>query len=223
MGTMKISAVIFDLDGVIVSTDEFHYHAWKQISDQEKIYFDREINERLRGVSRMESLDIILGHSDKNYGETQKQLLAQRKNDIYCELLNKLSPNDILPGVINLLISLKSRDIKIAIGSSSKNTPFILDQIGLTSNFDAIADGNSIKNSKPDPEVFLLAAKILGVEPEECAVIEDAQAGIDAAKAAGMKAVGIGSAANCLNADMKLPDLTNLDIDQLLEVNEIRS
>ena len=205
---MKISAVILDLDGVIVSTDEYHYQAWKQISDQENINFNREINEKLRGVSRMESLEIIINHSDKNYSENEKNLLAQRKNEIYCELLNKLSPNEILPGVINLLIGLKARDIKIAIGSSSKNTPFILEQFGLTSNFEAIADGNSIKNSKPDPEVFLLAAKMLGVQPEECAVIEDAQAGIDAAKAAGMKAVGIGSAANCLNADMKLNDLT---------------
>jgi beta-phosphoglucomutase len=223
MGTMKISAVIFDLDGVIVSTDEFHYQAWKQISDQEKIYFDREINERLRGVSRMESLEIILSHSEKNYSETDKLLLAQRKNDIYCVLLNKLSPNDILPGVINLLLSLKARDIKIAIGSSSKNTPFILEQIGLASSFDAIADGNSITNSKPDPEVFLLAAKKLGVAPEECAVIEDAQAGIDAAIAAGMMAVGVGTAASCVNAHLKLKDLSNLNIDQLLEVNEIRS
>ncbi|MBT2654043.1 beta-phosphoglucomutase [Bacillus sp. ISL-18] len=220
---MKISAVIFDLDGVIVSTDEYHYQAWKRISDQENIYFDRKINERLRGVSRMESLDIILSHSDKNYSDTEKQFLAQRKNTIYCELLNNLSPNDILPGVIYLLLALKARDIKIAIGSSSKNTPFILEQIGLASNFDAIADGNSIKNSKPDPEVFLLAAELLGVQPEKCAVMEDAQAGIDAAKAAGMKVVGIGSAATCLNADIKLQDLTNVDIDHLLEVNEIRS
>lgn len=220
---MKISAVIFDLDGVIVSTDEYHYQAWKQISDQEKIHFDREINERLRGVSRMESLDIILSHSDKSYSENEKNLLAQRKNESYCELLNNLSPNNILPGVINLILSLKAKGIKIAIGSSSKNTPFILKQIGLTSNFDAIADGNSIKNSKPDPEVFLLAAEMLGVTPEECVVIEDAQAGIDAAIAAGMKAVGIGSAANCLNADLKLKDLTNLDTVQLLEVNESRS
>ena len=220
---MNVSAVIFDLDGVIVSTDEFHYQAWKQISDQEQIYFDREINEKLRGVSRMESLEIILSHSDKKYSENEKSLLAQRKNDIYRELLNKLSPNDILPGVINLLMSLLARNIKIAIGSSSKNTPFILDQIGLAANFDVIADGNSIKNSKPDPEVFLLAAKMLGVEPEECVVIEDAQAGIDAAKAAGMKAVGIGSAAHCVNADLKLNDLTNLDSEQLLEVNKIRS
>ncbi|ULT58284.1 beta-phosphoglucomutase [Neobacillus drentensis] len=220
---MKIPAIIFDLDGVIVSTDEYHYQAWKRISDQENIYFDREINERLRGVSRMESLDIILSHSDKNYSDTEKQSLAQRKNTIYCELLNNLSPNDILPGVIHLLLALKARDIKIAIGSSSKNTPFILEKIGLASNFDAIADGNSIKNSKPDPEVFLLAAELLGVQPEECLVMEDAQAGIDAAKAAGMKAIGIGSAATCLNADIKLLDLTNIDIDHLLEVHEIRS
>lgn len=220
---MKISAVIFDLDGVIVSTDEYHYQAWKQGSDQENIYFNREINERLRGVSRMESLDIILSRSEKSYSENEKQLLALRKNEIYCELLNNLSPNNILPGVLNLLLSLKARDIKVAIGSSSKNTPFILRQIGLFSNFDAIADGNSIKNSKPHPEVFLLAAEKLGVAPEECAVIEDAQAGIDAAKAAGMKAVGIGSASTCLNADLTLKDLTNLDIDQLLKVNEIRS
>jgi beta-phosphoglucomutase len=223
MGTMKISAVIFDLDGVIVSTDEYHYQAWKQISDQEKIYFDREINERLRGVSRMESLEIILSHSEKSYSETDKQLLAQRKNAIYCELLNKLSPNDILPGVINLLLSLKARDIKIAIGSSSKNTPYILKQIGLASSFDAIADGNSITNSKPDPEVFLLAAEKLGVAPEECAVIEDAQAGIDAAIAVGMKAVGVGTAATCVNAHLKLKDLSNLNLDQLIEVHEIRS
>ncbi|NYE06552.1 beta-phosphoglucomutase [Bacillus niacini] len=218
---MKILAVIFDLDGVIVSTDEFHYQAWKQISNQEKIYFDREINERLRGVSRMESLEIILSHSDKKYSEKDKQLLAQRKNEVYCDLLNKLSPNDILPGVINLLMNLKAKDIKIAIGSSSKNTPFILEQIGLSSSFDAIADGNSIMNSKPDPEVFLLAAGKLGVAPEECAVIEDAQAGIDAAIAAGMKAVGVGTAASCVNAHLKLKDLSNLNIDQLL--NEIRS
>jgi beta-phosphoglucomutase len=223
MGTMKISAVIFDLDGVIVSTDEYHYQAWKQISDQEGIYFDREINEQLRGVSRMESLEIILSHTDKGYSENEKQHLAQRKNEIYCELLKKLSPYDILPGVITLLLSLKARDIKVAIGSSSKNTPFILKQIGLASNFEAIADGNGIKNSKPDPEVFLLAAEKLGVSLEECVVIEDAQAGIDAAIAAGMIAVGVGSAANCYNAHMKLKDLSNLDIDQLLAVHEIRS
>ncbi|WP_462409551.1 beta-phosphoglucomutase [Neobacillus sp. Marseille-QA0830] len=220
---MKISAVIFDLDGVIVSTDEYHYQAWKQISDEENIYFDRKINERLRGVSRMESLEIILSHSDKRYGENEKQLLAQRKNEIYRELLNKLSPRDILPGVIDLLLNIKARDMKMAIGSSSKNTPFILQQIGLNAAFDAIADGNNIQKSKPHPEVFLLAAGMLGVQPHECAVIEDAEAGIAAAKAAGMKAVGVGSAANCMDADIKIDNLSNLNINQLLEANEIRS
>ena len=134
-----------------------------------------------------------------------------------------MSPNDILPGVINLLLSLKAKGIKIAIGSSSKNTPFILEKIGLATSFDTIVDGNGIKKSKPDPEVFLLAAEKLGVTTEECVVIEDAQAGIDAAIAAGMKAVGVGTAASCVNAHLKLLDLSNLNIDDLLEVNEIRS
>jgi beta-phosphoglucomutase len=217
MGTMKISAVIFDLDGVIVSTDEYHYQAWKQISDKEGIYFNREINERLRGVSRMESLEIILSHSDKNYGENEKLDLAERKNVIYRELLNNLSPNDILPGVINLLLALKARDIKVAIGSSSKNTPFILDKMGLASNFDAVADGNNIKHSKPDPEVFLLAAERLGVEPEKCIVVEDAEAGVEAGIAAGMKVVGVGTASNCSKAHIRLQDLTSINIAELLD------
>ncbi|OLS33524.1 beta-phosphoglucomutase [Bacillus sp. MRMR6] len=214
---MKISAVIFDLDGVIVSTDEYHYQAWKQISDKEGIYFNREINERLRGVSRMESLEIILSHSDKNYGDNEKLDLAERKNVIYRELLNNLSPNDILPGVINLLLALKARDIKVAIGSSSKNTPFILEKIGLAPNFDAVANGNDIKNSKPDPEVFLLAAERLGVEPENCIVVEDAEAGVDAAIAAGMKVVAVGAASNSLKAHIRLQDLTSINIAELLD------
>jgi beta-phosphoglucomutase len=217
MGTMKISAVIFDLDGVIVSTDEYHYQAWKQISVQEGIDFNREINERLRGVSRMESLEIILSRSDKNYSENEKLDLADRKNETYRELLNKLSPNDILPGVINLLLALKARDIKIAIGSSSKNTPFILEKIGLAANFDAVADGNDIKNSKPDPEVFLLAAEKLGVSPKSCIVVEDAEAGVDAAIAAGMMVVGVGTASNCSNAHIRLQNLTTINIEELLD------
>ncbi|MEW9049979.1 MAG: beta-phosphoglucomutase [Neobacillus sp.] len=214
---MKISAVIFDLDGVIVSTDEYHYQAWKQISDQEGIDFNSEINERLRGVSRMESLEIILSRSDKSYSENEKLDLADRKNEIYRELLNKLSPNDILPGVINLLLTLKARDIKVAIGSSSKNTPFILEKIGIAANFDAVADGNDIKNSKPDPEVFLLAAERLGVKPEKCIVVEDAEAGVEAAIAAGMKVVGVGTASNCSNAHIRLQDLTTINIEELLD------
>lgn len=217
---MKKSAAIFDLDGVIVSTDEYHYQAWKQICDKEDIPFNREINEKLRGVSRMESLEIILSNSTKCYSESEKLLLAQQKNETYRELLNHLSAKDILPGVRELILNLKGRGIKIAIGSSSKNTPFILEKIGMASSFDAIADGNGIKNSKPDPEVFLLAAQKLGVRPEECIVMEDAEAGIDAAIAGGMVAVGIGAASTYQNTHIGVEDLTKLNIEQLFEKKE---
>lgn len=214
---MSKKAVIFDLDGVIVSTDEYHYQAWKRMADEEGIYFDREINEDLRGVSRMESLAIILRRSEKAYTEAEQAGLAQRKNEYYRALLNNLKPDDILPGVLPVLQQLKERGIKIAIGSSSKNTPFILEKIGLGNYFDAVADGNEIKNSKPDPEVFLLAAEKLGLEPEECVVVEDAEAGIEAALAGGMKAVGVGSAFHYPKAHYTVKDLSCVSIDELLK------
>ncbi len=219
---MSKKAVIFDLDGVIVSTDEFHYQGWKRMADEENIYFDREINEKLRGVSRMESLQIILQKSEKVYIEEEKTELAHRKNEYYRELLNNLSPEDILPGVMQVLNELKKRNIKIAIGSSSKNTPFILKKIQLDNYFDAVADGNEINKSKPDPEVFLLAAKKLGLPPEDCVVVEDADAGIKAAAAAGMKAVGVGSASNCpTKADVKAKDLSFVSIDEILDTGTV--
>jgi beta-phosphoglucomutase len=214
---MSIKAVIFDLDGVIVSTDEYHFQAWKMMADEEGIYFDREINEMLRGVSRMESLDIILRKCDKSYGIHDKLELAKRKNDYYRELLNNITPKDILPGVNSVLAELKERCVKTAIGSSSKNTPFILEKIGLDNYFDAVADGNEITNSKPDPEVFLLAAKKLGTEAEECLVVEDADAGVEAALAGGMKVVGVGSAADNKSADFRVRDLTELNIKEVLK------
>lgn len=195
-------AVIFDLDGVIVSTDGFHYRAWKAMADNEGIYFDETINNRLRGVSRMESLEIILERATKTYTAEEKEAMATAKNDIYRESLVQLTPDDILPGVMDMLTTLRGMGVKLAIGSSSKNTPVILKQIGLGDYFDAVADGNQIKNSKPDPEVFLLAAKLLGIDPAECVVVEDAYAGIDAAKAGGMKAVGVGDASKYEKADV---------------------
>lgn len=210
-------AVIFDLDGVIVSTDEYHYKAWKRIADEENIYFDAQINQKLRGVSRLESLEIILEKTDKTYTIQEKENLAQRKNNYYRELLKDLTPQDILPGVINLLNILKKKSIKIAIGSSSKNTGAILKKIGLDAMFDAVVDGNQIKNSKPDPEVFLLAAKALGVEASNCAVVEDADAGIKAALAAEMKAVAVGDAQSNMNSSYRLSDLAKVDINKLLE------
>jgi beta-phosphoglucomutase len=213
---MRIKAVIFDLDGVIVSTDEYHFQAWKSMADEEGIYFDREINEMLRGVSRMESLDIILRKSAKIYGMHEKLELAQRKNDFYRELLKKLTPEDILPGVEKVLGELKESGIKVAIGSSSKNTPFILQKIGLSDYFDAVADGNEIKNSKPDPEVFLLAAKKLELSTKLCLVVEDADAGVEAALAGGMKVVGVGAAAYNEKAHYKVRDLSLLNFKEII-------
>lgn len=204
---MSIKAVIFDLDGVIVSTDDCHYRGWKKMADEEGIYFDRTINERLRGVSRMESLNIILERSEKEYTEEEKTALATRKNGYYVEFIQALTPDDILPGVMEALSSLKEKGIKIAIGSSSKNTPIILKQIGLSDYFDAVSDGNNISKSKPDPEVFVKAAEFLGMQNSDCAIVEDADAGIEAGKAAGMTTFAVGSAKG---GDYKLETMKDL-------------
>lgn len=214
---MSIKAVIFDLDGVIVSTDEYHYQAWKKMADEQKIYFDRKINENLRGVSRMESLEIILRKSEKKYSQEEKKQLAEFKNDYYKVLLNNLTPDDILPGVMKVLDTLKDNGIKVAIGSSSKNTVFILKQIGLANYFHAVADGNGIKNSKPNPEVFLLAAKLLNMPPQNCLVVEDADAGVEAALAGGMEVIGVGSASKNEKATFRMNDLTYFNIDEIVK------
>jgi beta-phosphoglucomutase len=210
---IMISAVIFDLDGVIVSTDNYHYQAWKKIADEENIYFDEEVNNRLRGVSRSDSLEIILERSERKYTEFEKTRLTEAKNTYYIKLLESLTAEAILPNVKEVLIKLKTNKIKIAIGSSSKNAKLILKQIGLIDLFDAISDGNDIKRSKPHPEVFLIAAKRLGIEPTKCAVIEDASAGIEAAKKARMYAIGIGAAKNS--------KLCDLSVDNIAEIIEI--
>jgi len=212
----KILGVLFDLDGVIVSTDNCHYLAWQRMADEEGIFFDRTINERLRGVSRMESLEIILERAERAYTDEEKQQLAARKNAYYVELIGSLTENDILPGTLETLKLLRDRGIKIAIGSSSRNTPIILKQIGLQNAFDAVADGNAIKNSKPDPEVFLLAASLLGLEPKNCLVVEDADAGVEAAVAGGMRALGVGSAAANAKAAFHAEDLSKADFASIL-------
>ncbi len=214
---MRIAAVIFDLDGVIVSTDEFHYLGWKRMADEEGIPFDRSMNERLRGVSRMESLEIILEKADRPYTDDEKKELAGRKNNYYRQLLENLSPANILPGVMGLLDGLRQEGVRIAVGSSSRNTPVIIEKIGLFHVFDAIADGNGIVNSKPDPEVFLLAAQKLGVEPARCLVVEDAEAGVIAARAAGMRVVAVGSAANSPQADFSADDLSEVTVSDLAD------
>lgn len=192
---MKYKAVIFDLDGVICSTDEYHYKAWKKLADKVNISFDRKVNERLRGVSRMESLEIILKNYHGNMlSREEKDKLTEEKNRIYRESLSNMSEKDLSSEVKETLELLHNMGLKLAIGSSSKNTKYILKQIGLESFFDAISDGTNIKKSKPDPEVFLKAAEFIHENPENCLVVEDAEAGIDAAIAGHFDSAGIGTA-----------------------------
>lgn len=200
-----MKAFIFDLDGVIVFTDKFHYQAWKKMADEMGIYFDETINNRLRGVSRGESLEIILERYDgEELTDVKKAKMMESKNNIYRELLDTMTPADVTEEVQNTLRVLHDRGHKLAIGSSSKNAKFILEKVGLSESFDAISDGTNITHSKPDPEVFVKAAQFLREKPENCVVVEDAYAGIDAAKAAGMTAVGIGDASGYEKADYKI-------------------
>lgn len=209
---MICKAVIFDLDGVVVTTDELHYLAWKQLANELGIEnFTKEDNVRQRGVSRMASLEVVLEKSIIKYTQKEKLELADRKNSIYVSSLASLSPADILPGVEEFIAFLKERGIKTAIGSASKNTPMILEKIGLTEAFDAISCGLDTTKSKPDPEVFLIAAQKLGVDPAECLVVEDSDAGIAAAKAGGMFALAVGAAKNNTQADYCADSIGDLD------------
>lgn len=215
---MRLKAVIFDLDGVIVFTDKFHYQAWKQIADSIGVYFDENINNRLRGVSRMDSLEIILeGYRGEPLSQTQKEELADKKNKLYRSLLNTMTYKDVTSEVRNTLSELRNRGYKLAIGSSSKNATFILERVGLVDAFDAISDGNNIAKSKPDPEVFLKAAEFLGQRPEDCLVVEDAESGIQAGASGGMKTAAIGDAVRCGRADYELKTFS--DILEILKDN----
>lgn len=207
---MDLKGIVFDLDGVLVHTDEFHYQAWKQMADRLGIPFDREVNNRLRGVSRMASLEIILEKADRPFSNEEKLALTEEKNAAYRKLLETMSPEDVSPEVVETLAELKKRGLRLAIGSSSKNARFILRQTGLDVWLDAISDGNNITRSKPDPQVFLMAAEMLCLPPAQCAVVEDAYAGIDAALAGGFLAVGIGDAAGYDRTDKPLTTFSDL-------------
>ena len=215
----KIKAVIFDLDGVIVSTDEYHFRAWKRLADSLGIPFGRESNNRIRGVSRMESLEIVLEKSVQRYSLEEKREMAERKNTYYRELLRGVSPSEVLPGAVDMIKALKERSVKIAIGSSSKNARAILRAVGLEDEFDAIADGSHVTRSKPDPEVFRLAAQRMGVPSEQCLVVEDADAGVEAALAAGMSVLAVGSANGHPKATLSTENLARITPDELLLTN----
>ncbi len=207
----QIRAIIFDLDGVIVHTDRYHYQAWKVLADRLGIHFDESINNRLRGVSRLESLNIILEGSELSaLPPGEKTALATEKNETYKQLLQAMTPADLSGEVKETLDALRQRGYRLAIGSSSRNARLILDKIGLDGFFDEISDGNNIENSKPDPEVFLKAAEFLKISPEACAVVEDADAGVEAAHRAGMKAAAMGDAVRYGHGDWNLQTFRDL-------------
>lgn len=214
IGTMEksnspdIRGVIFDLDGVLTDTAEYHYRAWQRLADEEGIPFNRQANEALRGVSRRESLMLIIG--DRQYSEEQIQEMMARKNRYYVESIENISPADLLPGAIALLDELRQAGIKIAIGSASKNAQTVVDKLGIADKVDAIADGYSVEKPKPAPDLFLFAAKLLGLPPAQCVVVEDAAAGVEAALAGGMWAVGLGPVERVGAAHVVLPSLARI-------------
>lgn len=207
---MAFKGIIFDLDGVICFTDEYHYLAWKEMADSIGVEFDRTINNRLRGVSRMASLDIILEKSDVEYSKTEKEELAAQKNELYKQYLANMTPADLSAETKATLDALHAAGLKLAIGSSSKNAPFILKRIGLEGFFDAISDGNNITHSKPDPEVFLKAAQFLGLQPADCLVVEDAVSGAEAGHAGGFRVACVGDAAAAGVGDYNMKSLAEL-------------
>ena len=209
MSDTAYSCGIFDLDGVLVDTAKYHYLAWKELADNLGFVFTKEQNEALKGVSRMKSLDLLLGfgNMEHRFTEKEKEELAEKKNRIYVEYIKKLEKTELFPGVLETFQTMKKKGIKIALGSASKNAPMILERLEIESYFDAVIDGTMVSKAKPDPEVFLLAARKLEISAEHCVVFEDSAAGLQAAKTAGMLAVGIGEAKNLPMADQILKNV----------------
>lgn len=206
----NMKGAIFDLDGVIVDTAKYHFLAWAELARELGFEFTEEDNERLKGVSRMRSLDILLEVGGLDFPEEEKLAMADKKNRLYVEFISKLDDSELLPGVKQYLTGLREQGIGIALGSASKNALFILDKLNITELFDAVVDGNKVANAKPDPEVFLTASKELKLQPEDCVVFEDAEAGVEAGKAAGMKVVGIGKPEILKQADLVVAGLHEL-------------
>jgi len=213
-----IKACIFDLDGVIVDTARFHYLAWKRLAEELGFYFSPEHNEKLKGVSRIRSLEILLEVGKKKLSAQEMELAAEKKNKWYVEYISKITPDEILPGAYELLIELKTYKIKRALGSASKNAGMILNRLELNRFFDVVIDGNKVSKAKPDPEVFLKAAEELKIKPKECLVFEDAQAGIEAAINGKMRCVGVGDPELLKKANLVVPDLANIEWKDLIKI-----
>ena len=213
-----IKACIFDLDGVIVDTAKYHFIAWRELAAELGFEFTEAHNERLKGVSRMTSLEILLEVGGLTLNDEQKLKLAAQKNNRYVSYIEKMTPDEILPGVVSFLNELRLAGIKTAIGSASKNTPLILERLKLEKFFDAVIDGNKVAEAKPNPEVFLKGASELGLEPKNCIVFEDAVAGVEAAHNGGMKCVGIGFPEILTEADMVIPGFQRFNLSKLKEI-----
>jgi len=220
---MNIRGSVFDLDGVIVDTAKYHFLAWKRLADQLNIPFTGRDNERLKGVSRMDSLDIILDIGGMKLIREEKERYARLKNEWYIDYISRMTPDEILPGSIEFIEELKSAGIKTALGSASKNTPMILERLGMEDLFDAVADGNIVRKTKPDPEVFLVAARMIDIKPAHCVVFEDAVAGVEAAHQAGMLCVGVGSEEVLKRADYIIPGLYVMNLKILEEIQKKRN
>lgn len=214
-----IKGLIFDLDGVITDTAEFHYIAWKSLAENIGIEIDREFNEQLKGISRMESLELILKHGGKelNYTEVEKEELAAQKNDEYKESIKEITPADLLPGIEKLLKEAKERNMGLVLASASKNGPAIMENLQITDLFDGVVDPASLKAGKPDPEIFVRGAEMLGLKTEECVGLEDAEAGIEAINKANMFSVGVGATEAMKEADYAVEDTSQLDLNTILE------
>ena len=217
---MMIKACLFDLDGVVVDTAKYHFIAWRSLAEELGFEFTQEDNERLKGVSRMKSLDILLEIGGLEFSDDEKLAMAEKKNTLYVSYIERMTPEEILPGVPEFLQELRNKGIKIALGSASKNSPMILDRIQLSGMFDVVVDGNSIKEAKPNPEVFLKGAERLGISPENCVVFEDAVAGIEAAKNANMYCIGIGEPETLGMADLVIKGFDGFTVEKLKKAIE---
>ncbi len=220
---MRLRGVIFDLDGVLTDTAEYHFRGWKRLADENGWDFDREENEKLRGVPRRESLMLILGDRASEYTEAQIQEFMTRKNDYYLEFIKEITSRDLLPGAKELLEEIRAAGIKIAVGSASKNARDVIARLGIDDLIDAISDGNSAERQKPAPDLFLHAAGQLNLPASKCVVVEDAAAGIDAAKAGGFHAVGLGPPSRVGHADAVFPSLEGVHLKNILERLEASS
>lgn len=215
MDLTLIKACIFDLDGVIVDTARYHYLAWKRLAEELGVPFNEADNERLKGVSRMQSLDIILELGGITLSQYEKEKLANKKNTWFVDYVERMVPDEIYPGVKQLLQNLRAKGIKVGLASSSKNAQTVIQLLHIKNDFDAVVDGTMVTHSKPDPEIFLLAAQKLQVNPEDCLVFEDAEAGVEAAIAAGMRCVGIGSPAQLSKANKVLAKTGSFEVAML--------